>query len=213
MTTSEPQVRRATVEDLAQLRELWRQDGLPWQDFDKAFKDFQVVQTESGQILAALGLQIAGTEGWVFAEAFARPEQADWLRARLWERARIVAQNHGLVRIWTQFAALFWQQNGFSTASPDQLAKRPASFAGDEAPWFVLPLRDEAATGVNLDREFALFAESQKAERERLYRQARVAKVVAVIVATVLLVVFGMMVVRFLVVSRRPPPAPAPAQE
>jgi N-acetylglutamate synthase-like GNAT family acetyltransferase len=210
MTTPDHQVRRATVEDLPQLRELWRRASLPWQDFERMFKDFQVVQTAAGEIIAALGMQITGTEGWLFAEAFSRPEQADNLRTTLWERARIVSQNHGLVRVWTQFATPFWQINGFAAASPEQLGKRPPAFAGGELPWFVLQLRDDTATAVDLDREFAMFQEAQKADRERLYSQARIAKTVAVIVALLLLVLLGVMAVRFIGVSNRSPQTQPP---
>jgi len=196
-------MRRATVEDLPQLRDLWRRENLPWQDLEKLFKDFQVVQTASGQLIAAQGLQVAGTEGWVFCEAFGQPGLADTLRLKLWERLRIVAQNHGLVRVWTQSSAPFWPMNGFSAASPEQLQKKPAGFTGGDQPWWVLQLRDEGVTSINLDKEFALFQEAQKEDTARLYRQARIAKAVALVVGLLLFTAIIVLAFRFQAAAAR----------
>lgn len=206
MTTAGRQVRRATVEDLPQLRELWRSQNLPWQQFERQFKDFQVVQTDSGRIVGSLGLQIEGTEGWLFAETFAPEGTVEALRAELWQRARIVAQNHGLVRVWTQFNDVFWQMQGFTAAGPEQLGKRPAAFAGVDGPWWVLPLRQESVAGLSLEQELAVFEQAQRAEREALQRKARVARAIALVVAVAVLGLIGVMTVRLLVAARRPVP-------
>jgi|YelNatPaOPRAMG01_1025707.scaffolds.fasta_scaffold00418_24 N-acetylglutamate synthase-like GNAT family acetyltransferase len=203
MTTPGRQVRRATVADLPQLRELWRSHNLPWQQFERQFRDFQVVQTDSGRIIGSLGLQIHGSEGWLFAETFAPDTPAETLRAELWERARIVAQNHGLVRLWTQLDAVFWQVQGFTVAAPEQLSKRPAAFGSGEQPWLMLQLRPEPA-GLNLEQELALLEQAQRAEREAFQRKARIARAVALIVTLVVLGGTALLTVRLLVVARRP---------
>ena len=209
--TTEPQVRRATVEDLPQLREMWRQANLPWQDLEKQFKDFQVAQAASGPLIAALGLRIAGREGWLLCEAFGQSQNAESLRALLWERMRIVAQNHGLVRLWTQYATPFWQMNGFTAAAAEHLAKRPDSFRGSDQPWFFLQLRDEEALALNLDKEFAVFQEAQKEETARVFRQARIAKAIALIVGLVLFATVIVLVFRFQsAASHRPIPTQSP---
>ena len=210
--TADPQVRRATIEDLPQLRELWRQENLPWQTYEPIFKDFQVAQTESGQVIGGLGLQVAGNDGWIFAEAFLQPDQADYLRQKFWERARIVSQNHGLFRIWTQLSSPFWHLNGFTAATPEELTKKPTAFSGSEQPWCVIRLREETVGAVNLDREFALFQEAHKAERQNLYRQARIAKAIAIIVAVLLLGLMGMLTLRFIGAAHRSPPRSQPAK-
>lgn len=206
MTTAGRQVRRATVEDLPQLRELWRSQALPWQQLERQFKDFQVVQTDSGRIVGSLGLHIEGAEGWLFAETFAPDAAPEALRAELWARARIVAQNHGLVRVWTQFSDVFWQMQGFAAAAPDQLAKRPVAFGGAEGPWWVLQLRPESAGGFNLEQELALFEQAARAEREALQRKARVARAIALAVALAVVGMIGVMTLRLVVAARRPAP-------
>ena len=117
MTTPPQQVRRATVEDLPQLIALWKQENLPWEQLEKRFKEFQVVEGEGGRVLGMLGLEVAGPEGRVHSEAFARPELADPLRELLWERVQVVAKNHGMVRIWSQFSTPFWNHCGFKCRS------------------------------------------------------------------------------------------------
>src|SRR5689334_7905888 len=117
MTTQNPQVRRATIEDLPKLVALWQAEGLPVQTMEKRFKEFQVIAGTDDAILGVVGLEIAGLEGRLHSEAFAHPEQADDLRALFWERFQVLAQNHGLVRVWTQFATPFWTHSGFQVAS------------------------------------------------------------------------------------------------
>ena len=196
MTTPNQQVRRATIEDLPKLVELWQQENLPAQDLEKRFKEFQVVEDAGGELAAAVGLQVAGLEARLHSEVFAHPEQADALRELLWERAQVVAQNHGLVRLWTQFSTPFWNHSGFRHPAPDVLAKLPPVFAGEPHPWQFLQLKDEVVAPVSLDKEFALFREMEKERTEKIFRQAKALKLVALVVV---LVVFGL--VAFLVLS------------
>lgn len=214
MTTSNLQVRRATVEDLPKLGPLWKEEGLPAEDLEKRFKEFQVVEGEGGQALGTFALQIIGLEGWIHSEAFARPEQSDTLRDKLWERVQIQAKNHGLVRIWTQLAAPFWHTNGFQPAGNEQLVKRPASFAGDARPWLVLQLREEpTGQAVSIDKEFALFKESEKEQRQRILRQAKVLKMIATTIALLVLVFVIVMSVRLFLNQRSlQQPRPTPSQ-
>src|SRR5438552_10669281 len=125
MMTPNQQVRRATVEDLRQLVPLWKQENLPWQDLEKRFKEFQVVAGQGGEVLGAIGLEIAGQEGRLHSEVFTHHDQADALRQTLWERIQIVANNFGLVRIWNQFTTPFWNQTAFQYASSEVFAKLP----------------------------------------------------------------------------------------
>src|SRR5690242_10104062 len=113
MTAPNQQARRATIEDVAKLVPLWKQEGLPWQDLEKRFKEFQVIEGDGGEVLGAIGLQISGLEGRLHSEAFAHAEQADALREKLLARVQIVASNFGLVRLWAQFATPFWNASGF----------------------------------------------------------------------------------------------------
>ena len=189
--TPKQQVRRATVEDIATLVPLWQAEGLPWQDLEKRFKEFQVVEGPGGGVLAALGLQISGAEGRLHSEVFAHAEQADTLREQLWQRAKIVATNFGLVRVWTQFATPFWNQSEFQYASNDVLAKLPTNFSTEPHPWKFVQLRPESAAPASIDKEFAMFREAERERTEQMFRQARVLKIIAVVVALGVFVLVG----------------------
>jgi N-acetylglutamate synthase-like GNAT family acetyltransferase len=184
------QVRRATVDDIPKLIPLWRQENLPAQDLEGRFKEFQVIEDGGGGIAGAIGLQVSGQEGRLHSEVFADFGQADALRGSLWERVRTVAQNHGLVRVWTQFTSPFWRSIGFDYASNELLTKLPANFGMDRTPWTYVQLRAETAP-ISLDKEFALFREAEHEQTEKMMRQARVLKIVAGVIA---LAVFGLVV-------------------
>ena len=92
MTTSNLQVRRATIEDLPKLVPLWLQEHLPCEQLEKRFKEFQVVEAPGGELVGAVGLEVAGAEGRLHGEVFAHPEQSDSLRELLWERAQAIAR-------------------------------------------------------------------------------------------------------------------------
>lgn len=196
MSTPQLQVRRATIDDLPKLAPLWRQESLDVNDLEKRFKEFQVAERPSGEVIAALGLQVAGHEGRLHSEVFARPEQADLAREKLWERVQILARNHGLFRVWTQFATPFWHTNGFAPPHADVLAKLPAAFSGNPAPWWFVKLREEAAP-ISIDKEFAMFKEAERERTEQMFRQARFLKIIAWAIAGAVLILVGFLTMKF----------------
>src|SRR5258708_18651566 len=62
MTTTNLQVRRATVEDLQRMAPLWQQEHLSVADLEKRFKVFQLVEAVGGAVDRAHGLQLTRTE-------------------------------------------------------------------------------------------------------------------------------------------------------
>ena len=197
MTTPSLPARRATIEDLQKLTPLWAREGLPAEELSKRLQEFQVVDGPNGELAGAVGLQIVGHEGRLHSEAFLHAEEAESIRARLWERVQMISKNHGLVRMWTQLVAPFWGQNGFGSPAPEIAAKLPAAFAGDPAPWQFLQLRDEAAAP-SIEKEFAMFREMQKEETNRIFRQAKAMKLVAGIVVMVVFVLLAIWMIAWL---------------
>ena len=178
MTTQTAQVRRATIEDLPRLVELWQAEKLAVVECEKHFKEFQVVE-EEGKVTGAVALQIVGGDGLLHSEVFAHPEHADTLREKLWERVRMIAGNHGLFRLWSQLAAPYWK-SAFQEASAELTAKVPAAFAKQDRPWLYVQLKEDVATDVSLDKEFALFREAEREQTQKLFQQARFFKVLAI---------------------------------
>ena len=181
MTDANVQVRRATVEDLPQLTALWQQENLPAADLERRFKEFQVVHTPDGTVLGAIGLQVSDKQGRLHSESFAHPEQGDALRARLWERTRLIAGNFGITRLWFQTAAPFWHNNGFQPANADALAKLPPEFESGSQPWYYQQLREESVAA-SIDQEIALLRQAERERTDRMFRQAKVLKMIAAVI-------------------------------
>lgn len=204
MTTASPQVRRATIEDLPHLVLLWQREQFDVPDLEKRFKEFQVVDDVTGGLAGAMGLQVLGREGCLHSEAFAKHEQADALRQMFFDRAHLIARNHGLFRLWTQFSAPFWNQCGLRFAGADELTKLPAGFGGDARPWRFEQLREEVSGAPSIEKEFAMFREMERERTERVLRQAKTLKVVAVVIVLAVVGVFAIGITAWFKTRRNP---------
>lgn len=173
MSKDSVSVRRATVEDLGSLRDLWARQGVSATDLDKHFTDFQVAVDESNGIRGGLGLRIANGEGCVYGE-FTPETAADSVRQALRARVQTVARNHGLIRLWTCLDIAEDGELRFGTFPPELETRRPPGF--DElgtGEWRVAVLREESAAALSLEQELRLFQEAQKESTERVMRHAR----------------------------------------
>ncbi|HAV61071.1 MAG TPA: hypothetical protein DCY13_01740 [Verrucomicrobiales bacterium] len=195
-------VRRATLDDLPQLMEMWRLEKLPVEVLKERFTEFQLVADPEGRVVGAVGMQISGVHGRLHSELFPRYEFADELRPLLWERHKKVAQNHGVVRVWTQLSAPFWQSGDFHDASGEELAILPPNFAGQPGPWTTAQLREQIAAIDSLEKELAMFREMERAKTEQIFRRARAVKITAVIGSLILLGWVGWWLVVFFLKNR-----------
>jgi N-acetylglutamate synthase-like GNAT family acetyltransferase len=180
-------VRRATTDDLAQLIHLWSTAQFPVADLEKRFTEFQVVATATGEVVAAIGLQVAGTDGRIHSEWFSDFALSEDLRTPLWERLQTVASNHGLFRLWTEESAPFWKKAaGFSNPPGDLVSRLPAEFGAARAGWLVLRLKDESADPNLLEAQFAMFRDAERARLEKLLQRAHAVKMVGTGIAVIL---------------------------
>jgi hypothetical protein len=191
------------VDDLAQLAELWQSMQLPAAELEKQFTDFQVAEDGQGKLAAAIGLHIAGGHGRVHSEAFADFALTDTLRPALWERLQVVAQNHGLFRLWTEEAAPWWKKDaGFSPPSDELLQKLPEAYGPRHAAWLTLQLRDESADPAFFDKQIALLREAERVRREKLMRRGRALRIIGTVISALLLL-FALAVLFYVVKHRR----------
>jgi hypothetical protein len=116
----------------------------------------------------------------------------------LWERHKKVAQNHGVVRVWTQLSSPYWQTGDFHDASGEELATLPANFAGQPGSWCTVQLREQSAALDTIEKELAMFREIEKAKTEKIFKQAKALKTVAAILAFVVLAWVGWWLVKLL---------------
>ena len=188
MSQTDYRVRRATIDDLPILTALWGKMHLPAAELEKRLTEFQVAETADGAVAGAIGMEIFKQQGRLHSEAFEDFSQADVLRQLFWDRLQTIVKNHGLARLWTQESAPYWTRTGFAAVDATALEKLPAAWSALKGNWLTVKLMDEAATEISLDKEFAIFKEMEREQRERTLRIARVLKVVATILAVVLAV-------------------------
>lgn len=189
MNSAAYRVRRATTDDLEALISLWKSAQLPAEELDKRFTEFQMIEGADGKLLGAIALKIAGSEGKLHSEAFSDFGLTDQLRPLLWERLLSVATNHGLFRLWTDEPAPYWKKEcGFITPAGEALAKFPLQFGKADAKMQVLQLKEDRAAPSSLEAEFALFKAEEKERSQKMYRQARLFKSVAVGLSVVLFI-------------------------
>ncbi|MGB9601368.1 MAG: hypothetical protein ACP5MG_03380 [Verrucomicrobiia bacterium] len=182
-------VRRAVVDDIPQLIELWKSEKLPWQELEKRFTEFQVVVDSQNQVLGAIGLHISGQEALLHSEVFSRFDLADTIREMIWKRFESIAHNYGLFRIWTLENSPYWHHNGFVIASTEQMQKLPRSFGNPGAIWYVMSFRQEGPVKVLApEKELEILLAQERAETEKISNLAKVMRIFATILAAILLI-------------------------
>lgn len=185
MSSRKFQARRATVDDLPRLKQLWALMRLPEAELERQLTDFQVATDETGIIVGCAAFQMNQRHARIHSEAFEDFGLADFARPALWSRIQTLATNHGLVRIWTQETSPFWSRSGFQQAPAEVLEKMPPGWDRVGAGWLTLKLKDEE-TLTSIDKEFALFVESERQQRDQLLGQTKIIK--TLIVGAILLV-------------------------
>jgi N-acetylglutamate synthase-like GNAT family acetyltransferase len=203
MSSSNYRVRRATLDDVGPLTALWRSMQFPVEDLAKRVTEFQVAEGPDGKVVGAVGLQIAERQGRIHSEAYTDFALADQLRPMLWDRVHSVATNHGLLRLWTQEKAPFWNHSGLLKSDTERLQRLPALWRNLPPDWLTLKLKDELDSVISLDKEFAMFMESEKERTSKAFRQAKVLKAIA---AIIVVIVFALVMVGafFLIIRRNP---------
>lgn len=174
-------VRRATLDDLPALRELWKWADLPVDMIEKRFTEVQLAESSDGALAGALFFQAERQHGHIHHDSFMVQPDEDKVRAAFWERLQVLGRNFGLFRLWTQSTDPFWASKGFKPADPKALEKLPSNFkaSGAQGEWLTLALKEESADGLSVEQQFEIFTQSQKLETERLIAQAQVFKKIA----------------------------------
>jgi N-acetylglutamate synthase-like GNAT family acetyltransferase len=185
MSPTDYRVRRATLEDIGELKALWESMGYAAGELERRLTEFQVVEGPGGPVLGALGFQIAERQGRIHSEAFADFSVADSVRPLFLKRIQSLAMNHGVVRLWTQEHAPFWTHYGFQRASAAAMEKLPAAWDRAAPDWLTFQMKDEEALA-SVDKEFAMFMASEKQRTAQTLAQAKKFKVIVTVVTFVL---------------------------
>ena len=194
--SSKYRVRRATLDDLGHLTAIWQPMRFPVDELARRVTEFQVAESPDGKLLGAVGLRITERQGLVHSEAFSDFALAEHLRPLLWDRVHAVATNHGLLRVWTQEPAPFWNHCGLLKADEEALQSLPALWRGPSATWLTLKLRDDVESILSLDKEFALFMQTEKQRTEQVFAHARLLKNLVTLISIGLLIAVAIWAVR-----------------
>jgi N-acetylglutamate synthase-like GNAT family acetyltransferase len=175
--------RRASVEDLPALQELWQAAGLPWDQLDGFLNEFQLVTDENGVIAGGIGLLIEGSQALLHTEAVGAEVDADAVRATLWRRVQLIARNQGVQRIWTQEDADYWTASGFVTAAPPPDGRPRPSFLDPTATWLAFDLVDPARAQGMITEQLALLEAARMQESAELEKRIKSFRLAAILVA------------------------------
>ena len=205
MSANDFKVRRATIEDLPALNALWKTMDFGLLELEKRLTEFQVAVDSNGSIAGAVGYQMQGKQALIHSEAFTDFSLADMLRPLLWERLKMLAANHGTVRVWSQEDARFWAQETLTKPDADELEKLPANWAAQSGGWRTLKLREDVEEVLSLDQEFAMFVEAERERSRSALNQAKVLKTIATVIALILGLIVIVGVGLMLMHKHRPP--------
>ncbi len=194
--------RRATSDDVPALQDMWRRTGIASADLEPRFTEFQVIEDPLGGLVAAVGIRLLGKDAMMHTETIPDFGSADAVRPVMWDRVQALANNNGIVRVWTQETAAFWRQLEFSTATAEDLAKLPAPFRTGEGPWLLRVLRDEDLIK-RAEQELAMFHQEEKARIDGMKSQGKVWQWIATAIAITLFVFVVVGAVRLLKSTQR----------
>jgi N-acetylglutamate synthase-like GNAT family acetyltransferase len=201
--SSQLHVRRATAEDLQNLKALWTFMCLPADELGKRLIEFQIVETAAGKLLGAIGMQIVRQHARLHSEGYFDFSLADHAREMFWDRILKIASHHGVFRLWTQETSLFWTRLGFRSAIAGEPSRLPEEWNQTEGEWFTLQLKDEEVIANALDKGFAAFISSEKRTTARVREQAQMLKTI-ITVTGFLIGIVCFCVVIYLIVHRNP---------
>ena len=192
------QARRATLDDLPTLKTLWASMNFSLSALEKQLTEFQVVTDDTGQVIGGVGFQMMAKHARIHSEAFGDFGLADYARPALWQRIQTLATNHGLARLWTIEKSPFWSRNGFVPAKEDDFTNMPTQWDRFAPGWLSLKLKDEEALA-SLDKEFALFVETEKQRSADVLSKAKLLKTFFIAIIALVAIAFGAAMVWLLI--------------
>jgi N-acetylglutamate synthase-like GNAT family acetyltransferase len=198
-------IRRATTDDLLQLKSLWESMHLPQDELEKRLTEFQVVEDADGLFLGAIGIQVSGTHALLHNEGFTDFAAADYGRKLFWDRVQVLAANHGVFRLWTQERSSFWKNFGFTPPEAETFERLPAEWRNEfDGAWLTLQLKDEAAIAAALGTGLADLKDAGKRETERVMERAQAMRTVVTTIGFAIgILAFGVAV--YLIIHRYSP--------
>jgi N-acetylglutamate synthase-like GNAT family acetyltransferase len=181
MSQPEYRIRRATLDDIESLKELWASMNFDVPDLEKRLTEFQIAEDADGTLLGAIGFQIIKSHGQLHSEAFTDFSLADDLRALFWERFISLTTSRSVYRVWTRERSVFWNRLGFQPVDQEVLEKLPEVWDRTTDDWLTFPLKDDSAIAA-IERQIALAMSAEKKRSEKTFGKVKTFKTLATIV-------------------------------
>ena len=182
MSSPQLRIRRATTDDFQGLRSLWNSAGLPADELEKRLTEFQVIESDDGQIAGAVGFQIVRQHARIHSEVYADYSVSDAARQLVWERIQVIASHHGVFRLWTQDNSPFWSSCGFRIVVMESLVQLPEEWKSFKGKWYSLQLKNEEILAAAFEKHLAGFKDSEKQQAERVSQKARTINTIVTVV-------------------------------
>ena len=197
-------IRRATVDDRAQLKDLWASMQLAPEALEKRLTEFQVVENPEGEVVGAIGILFSGHHALLHNEGYTDFGVADAARQLFWDRIQTLAANHGVFRIWTQERSPFWKSYGFQPPSAETLERLPENWRNEfDGGWLTLQLKDEEVIAAAIEKQFGSFHAAEQQNITRVSEKIQTFKTVVTILGFAIGIIC-IAVATYLFVNRNP---------
>jgi hypothetical protein len=167
-------VRRATVDDLAALKIIWKTMRLPADDLEKRLTEFQVAENSDSEVVGAIGIQFIKQHALLHSEGYSDFSIADDARNLFWERIQKLAAHHGAFRIWTQERSPFWKSFGFHPPASEVLSRLPVEWKNEfDCGWITFQHKNEEVINAAFEKHFVGFMDSEKKKTDAISEKTR----------------------------------------
>lgn len=178
---SQYRFRRANIDDVERLRDLWLRHGYDSEGLESRITEFQVALDESDTIVASIGIRNQQRQALFHHECWGA-EMTHQVRRDLAAHAIQVAERFQVWRIWTTMEDVLWSEMGFDPVKPDALEDLPQGFGDWRSGWKAYKLRSDIASDENLARQFELLKIQNQEDNHKIKQTARVVGVVGYII-------------------------------
>ena len=175
---SQYRFRRANVDDVERLHELWERHDFDTIPLEQRLIEFQVAVDEYDEIHAAIGIRLNQRQALFHHECWSA-EMTPQLRRELAAHALVVAERMQAWRIWILQDDVHWAEMGFDSVPPDHRENLPQGFGDWKADWKALKLKPDIASDENLARQFELLRIQSSESNEKLEKTGKLMKVLS----------------------------------
>jgi N-acetylglutamate synthase-like GNAT family acetyltransferase len=174
MNPTQLSVRRATVDDLAALKNIWKTMRLPADDLEKRLTEFQVAENAGSEVVGAIGIQFIKQHALLHSEGYSDFSIADDARSLFWERIQKLAAHHSAFRMWTQERSPFWKSFGFHPPTSEVLLRLPVEWKNEfDGGWLTFQHKNEDVINAAFEKQFAGFMDSEKKKTDAISEKTR----------------------------------------